>query len=100
MKIPLIKKLSPELIEKAKQIVKTEYPDAFCQEINTKITVGTYPRAEYVIQRLIKSKSNEDGDEREDLSPTAFSEDEAWIYAADRVSKYDDYYFYNEVKNG
>lgn len=73
---------SPELVEKAKEIVKAEYPDAFCDWGHT--WAGTKI---FQIQRVIKSRSNEDGDEREDLSPSAFSEADAWIYAADRLSR-------------
>jgi len=85
-------KASPQLAAKAKEMVLNKHPDAFCQKTTIPNTVGTYQRYEYTIQRLIKSKSNVDGDEREDLGPTAFSEDDAWIYACDRIARYDNYY--------
>ena len=86
--------ITPELLAKAIEIVRAEYPNAFCQKVQIPNTVGTYPRDEFIIQRLIKSKDNIDGDEREDLSATRFTESEAWIDAADRVAKYDSYSFY------
>lgn len=64
----------------AKLIVLADYPDAFVQ---TSKTYGG--RTEYIIQRLIKTKDNVDGDFREDLGCTADSENFAWLFAADQL---------------
>lgn len=64
----------------AKLIILADYPDAFVQ---TSKTYGG--RTEYIIQRLIKTKDNVDGDFREDLGCTADSEDMAWLFAADQL---------------
>lgn len=80
-----------ELAIRAKEKVLYHHPDAFCQ-VSSVQRISPGMMVVYTIQRLVKSKNNEDGDDREDLGTSAFSEDNAWIYAADRVAQYDDYY--------
>ena len=65
----------------AKEIILSEFPDAFCQKIEN----GWTKRKEYIIQRLIKTKDNIDGDAREDLGCCGDTEDQAWLFAADQL---------------
>lgn len=66
---------------KAKEIVLDNYPDAFIQTSSN----GWTKRKEYTCQRLVKTRDDVDGDSREDLGATGFSEDEAWLIAADNI---------------
>lgn len=66
--------------KRAEYLVRGFYPNAFVQVSSTREKTN-----EYRIESLLNDPQDVDGDCREYLSCTAFSEDQAWLYACDRL---------------